>query len=119
MFQALLEKVKGNNLLIKLLTGTIVAQIFGVILAPLMMRIYDPVDFSSLGIFRSTVVIVSVVGCLKFDRSIILPKFLKESYALSHISIFISLSFFALFTLILTFFSEQVVSLFGLELIEP
>ena len=54
--------------------GSIFAQLVGVILAPIISRLYGPDAFGEFSLFLSIVTILEVVVCLKYDMAIVLPQ---------------------------------------------
>ncbi len=53
--------------------GTAMAQAIGVLVLPLITRLYTPADFSVLAVYSSILVIVAGVACLRLDSAIPLP----------------------------------------------
>jgi O-antigen/teichoic acid export membrane protein len=87
--------------ILKLATGSIVAQGIAVLLAPIITRIYAPEMIGTAALFVSIVAVVSVVSCLRYELSILLPEFNIEAanlLAICFISI-ISISFFSILIL--------------------
>jgi O-antigen/teichoic acid export membrane protein len=54
-----------------LITGSAIAQLLSVALAPLFSRLYAPEDFGYLATFMSLLTGLSVVVCLRFDAAIV------------------------------------------------
>ncbi|NQZ78032.1 MAG: oligosaccharide flippase family protein [Ekhidna sp.] len=82
MFQRLLEKLRKlfkeksffSSILI-LLTGNGLAQLIGLIIAPLLARLYSPEDFGIFGFFSGLVAILAILSTLKLDQAVIIaPK---------------------------------------------
>ena len=59
---------------LKLVTGSIIAQSIGILLAPLFTRIFTPEAFGLYALFTSITGIISVIICLRYELSIMLPK---------------------------------------------
>lgn len=57
-----------------LVTGTAVAQIVSIISSPIITRLYGPEAFGLVAIFMSITGIFAVIGCLRYEVAIILPK---------------------------------------------
>lgn len=64
---------------LKLVSGTAVAQILTVASAPLITRLYGPEAFGLLALFVSIVNILLVISCLRYELAIMLPKEDKEA----------------------------------------
>jgi len=60
--------------IIKLISGNIIAQIIGIILIPILTRVYSPEDFGVFQLFLSISSILVVFSCLSYQLAIMLPK---------------------------------------------
>jgi O-antigen/teichoic acid export membrane protein len=58
----------------KLATGSILAQISGVLLAPVILRMFDAKDIGMLNLFNQAVAFFMVFSVLRLDRAIVLSK---------------------------------------------
>lgn len=72
-----------------LLTGQALAQMFPILLAPILTRLYMPADYGMLDLVISIVSIVASVACGKYEQAIMLPEDETASYRLTLLSIFI------------------------------
>lgn len=59
---------------LKLASGTAVSQLIGVLAAPLIAHLFAPSSFGTLAIFGSTVGIISVISCFRYEVAIYLPE---------------------------------------------
>lgn len=59
---------------LKLLSGTVIAQIIVFLASPVISRLFTPNNLGEFALFSSVVSIFSVVICLRYDLAIILPK---------------------------------------------
>ncbi|MGB9176571.1 MAG: oligosaccharide flippase family protein [Methanoregula sp.] len=59
---------------LKLVSGSIIAQILGILLIPVITRIYSPDDFGVYQLFLSISGILVAFSCLSYQLSIMLPK---------------------------------------------
>jgi lipopolysaccharide exporter len=59
---------------LKLATGTIITQIIGILLIPLITRLYSPNDFGVFQLFLSISGILISFSCLAYQFAIMLPK---------------------------------------------
>ncbi len=64
---------------LKLVTGTTIAQIVGFIASPLVARLYGPEAFGLLAIFTSISSIIGVIACMRYELAIMLPKGEREA----------------------------------------
>lgn len=86
------------NDVLTLMSGTTFAQILTILAAPLLTRLYGPEEFGLWSLFLSMAGIVSIVICLRYDISIMLPESNEEASNLLILSLIIAciLSFFTL-----------------------
>lgn len=70
---ALRQTSFGRDVL-KLVSGTTLAQIITILAAPLLTRLYAPEAFGLLALFISMTSILGVVACLRYELSIMLPE---------------------------------------------
>ncbi|MCJ7443899.1 MAG: oligosaccharide flippase family protein [Methanotrichaceae archaeon] len=56
-----------------LASGTVIAQAIAIIALPILTRLYTPDTFGLLALFLSITSIISVVACLRYELSIMLP----------------------------------------------
>ena len=70
----------------KLLSANIIAQVIGIIIYPLLTRMYSPEDFGLLNLFLSIAGVLIILSTLEWYNAIVLPQYEKESCAVVHIS---------------------------------
>jgi O-antigen/teichoic acid export membrane protein len=75
----------GNVL--KLVTGSVFAQGLGVLVAPIVTRLFAPEAFGVAAFFVSITGIIGVVVCLRYELSIMLPKTEEEAANLLGVSL--------------------------------
>ncbi len=81
---------QGNSFardVLKLVSGTAVAQLLGILASPILTRLYTPDAFGVLAIFTSIVSILGVVACLRYELSIMLPDSDEEAANLFAVSL--------------------------------
>lgn len=62
------------NNIVKLMSGSMIAQFIGILLFPIISRIYSPSDFGVFQLFISISSILVIVSCFTYHLSIMLPK---------------------------------------------
>lgn len=67
-------------------SGNAVAMVLPFILAPLISRIYEPEDFAGFELFVRIMSLVAIVGSLRLDLAILLPKDKEEALAIVRLS---------------------------------
>lgn len=86
--------------MLKLVSGTILAQIISVVITPFLTRLYTPDAFGIVAPFTSIVNLFSIIVCMRYDLAIMLPENDEEAANLLGISIgwAVLLSLFTLLT---------------------
>ena len=99
---------KGDVL--RLVTGTVLAQAIGILAAPILTRLYEPEAFGLAALFTSFTGIISVLACMRYELSIVLPDSDQEAANLMGVSI--------LFSLLVAIFTVPIVWLGGQTLLQ-
>jgi O-antigen/teichoic acid export membrane protein len=89
----------------KLITGSVLAQGLGVLVAPIVTRLFAPEAFGVAALLASITGIIGVIACLRYELSIMLPKTDEEAANLFGLSLF--------FVLIITGISALIIFLAG------
>ena len=76
---------------LKLTTGTSIAQAITVLSAPLLTRLYAPEAFGILALFISITGILGVIACMRYELSIMRPESDQEAANLMGVSLGFSL----------------------------
>jgi len=90
----------GN--VIKLASGTALAQVINVIASPFITRLYGPEIFGIFGMITTIVGLLLPLATLTYVNAVVLPKEDSEAIQLSHLSIKITLVFLAAISLFFT-----------------
>lgn len=64
---------------LKLVSGSVIAQLIGLLITPITTRLYTPEDFGILQLFLSISTILVAFAAFSYDRAILLPKEDDES----------------------------------------
>lgn len=59
---------------LKLVTGTTLAQVIAVLASPLITCLYGPEAFGFLALFASITSIIGVIACMRYEMAILLPQ---------------------------------------------
>jgi O-antigen/teichoic acid export membrane protein len=102
-----------------LVGGTAVAQLITVLALPLLTRIYTPDDFSVLSVYVSTLGVISIAACLRFEIAIPLPQQDRDSANLLALALCSSTGIAALSALAVALFHVQIVDLVAQPKLEP
>ncbi len=95
----------------KLLSANVVAQVIGLIIYPILTRVYAPEDFGLLNLFLSIGNVLIVLSVADYYYAIVLPKQEKDGIALTHVSLLILL-ITTLLVGVSVLFSEKISILF-------
>lgn len=72
---------------LKLVSGTTIAQVIGILVTPLLTRLYVPEAFGVLALFTSITSILGVIACMRYELAIMLPENDEEAANLLGISL--------------------------------
>lgn len=98
-----LIKSAGVRNFAKLLSANVVAQVIGLIVYPILTRIYSPEDFGLLNLFLSIGNVLVVLSLADYYYAIVLPKQEKDATALAHVSLLLLIQTVILVTLSVVF----------------
>ncbi|MBW1938542.1 MAG: oligosaccharide flippase family protein [Deltaproteobacteria bacterium] len=91
MIRSFLHAIRQNGFIAnisKLMSGTVIAQAIGLLITPILTRIYAADAFGEAALFMSISSIIGVVVCLKYELAIVIPKEDDEAAALFGVSFF-------------------------------
>jgi len=71
----------------KLAGGTVLAQVLGFLVAPILTRLYSPEMFGTAAIFSAIVTLIGLFACLRYEFAIMLPKSDEEAVNLLAVSL--------------------------------
>jgi len=69
----------------KLLSANVIAQALGVLVYPVLTRLYGPEDFALLSLFTSIVGVLTLISTAEYQYSIVLPKKDSQARSLVHL----------------------------------
>jgi O-antigen/teichoic acid export membrane protein len=96
---------------IKLVSGTTIAQLITVLTAPIISRLFSPEAFGVWNVFTSLVTIIAVVICLRYEFAIVLPEDDEDAANLVGLCVLIALGISLLVSLYLLIFGHPLVDL--------
>ncbi|MDP1578750.1 MAG: oligosaccharide flippase family protein [Candidatus Didemnitutus sp.] len=82
----------SRNVLV-ILTGTIAAQAIGILVSPVLTRLYDPADFGVYALFVSLTALLGSVVCARYEYAITLPAEHRQGLALLALCTLIAFGF--------------------------
>ena len=115
-----MQFLKGKSQYVKnisiLVGGSSLAQLLIVLSSPILSRIYNGEDYGLYGTYISIGIILVGVMTFRYDQAIVLEKDDADSMLLAKASIFFSVIVFILCFVVLWFFSDEIIDLFGLNI---
>lgn len=96
----------------KLLSANVVAQAIGLLVYPVLTRLYAPDDFGLLNLFLSIGGILALLATAEYQYAIVLPKDDKKAQSIMQVGIFISL-IITMLVLLSVPFSQPIAALFN------
>ncbi|WKB82828.1 oligosaccharide flippase family protein [Cellulophaga lytica] len=96
-----------------LISGTAIAQLIPLLIAPILSRIYTPEDFGRLALYLSIVQILGSIANGRYELAIILPKEKEKGVQLTILSILITICLSIVFLVITLFFSLEIALALG------
>lgn len=101
----------------KLLSANIIAQAVGMLIYPLLTRMYEPADFTLLTLFLTIANAILIVSTADLQYAIPLPKKEEGAYALTG-AIVVTLSLTVSMTMIACLFCDKIAMFFGINELE-
>jgi O-antigen/teichoic acid export membrane protein len=102
-----------------LVSGTTIAQIISIASAPLITRLYGADAFGLSALFSSLVGTISVIACLRYELTIMLPKTDEEAANLLALSLFITSVISLTLIPIIWLFGDDLASLVNASGLQP
>ena len=106
-----LIKSSGVRNFAKLLSANVVAQVIGLVVYPILTRIYTPEDFGMLNLFLSISGVLTILATAEYYNAIVLPKEESESISVVHVCICLLLLMVG-FTGVSVCFSHEIAMVF-------
>lgn len=109
----LLERLKKSSLVKNVMTlslGTVISQLIGILLSPILARIFSPADYGLWGIFSSTALICAIFITGRYEVAILRPK--KDSDALNLVRLCLIICLGSLIILSVGFIGGKVLGFF-------
>ena len=107
-----LIKSAGVRNFAKLLSANVVAQVIGLIVYPILTRIYSPEDFGLLNLFLSIGGVLTLISIAEYQYAVVIPKEEKNAIALFQGG-FLLLVLCTVVLIFSVFFSSSISSLFN------
>ena len=96
----------------KLLSANIVAQVIGLLIYPIVTRLYAPEDFGLMNLFISIANVIVIIATAEFQYAVVLPKEDKKAVSVMHVGLF-CLSLVTFLVTLSIFCRKQIAMLFN------
>lgn len=90
--------------------GTAFAQALGVMVLPIITRLYSPEDFALFAVYASILGILAVAACLRFEIAIPLPEKNEDAISLFILALLSNICITVLLAVIIYFFQEFILT---------
>jgi lipopolysaccharide exporter len=93
---------------IKLFSATLLGQVLGILVTPVLTRLYSPADFGIYQLFFSIVSIIAIISCFSYNSAIMLPKKDEDAANIVILCLFLIVITSVLSTIFLVLFSGYI-----------
>ncbi|WP_342677121.1 lipopolysaccharide biosynthesis protein [Methanofollis sp. UBA420] len=93
---------------LKLVSGSVIAQAAGVLLIPVISRLYTPDDFGVFQVFLSIAGILAIISCFSYHLAIMLPREDEDAANLAVLSVVLVVATSAVSGAVLLIFAENI-----------
>ena len=97
-----------------LFSGSLIAQLIGFGVVPILSRIYNPEDFGALGLFNSMVAIIAVFSGLRYEMAIVVEDNREKAKGLTQLSMIWNLIIGILLLLLIVLAKDWIATQFGI-----
>lgn len=96
----------------KLLSASVIVQIIGLLIYPILTRLYSPENFGMINLFLSISGVLTIFSTAEFQYSIVLPKSEERAVACFHVGFFCACAFCVILLCTIPF-SESIAQIFN------
>jgi len=96
-------------------SGTVLAQLIGILTLPIITRIYDPTEMGILAVYSSILSIAVITATLKYDFSYLLPDNEEAATNIFALCIILLILTSIIFSLAVLFAGDLLVDFLGLD----
>lgn len=104
-YNSIIKRAKNQKNFLSLLSGNVISQIIPFLIAPIIARIFTPLDFAVQANFIALIMLISSVAALRYEVAIVLPRNHRKARAIATLS-FILIIFFSIFSNVLLFLKD-------------
>lgn len=115
----LLPRSEFSRNVVKLMTGTTIAQAIPMAISPILTRLYTPRDFGVFALFVSVTSIFSAIANGRYELAIMLPQEDEDALNIAALSLFIATCLSFCLLLAVVFGNDVIANLLGSDDIGP
>jgi O-antigen/teichoic acid export membrane protein len=115
MIQRLKPKTEFSRNVLKLMTGTTIAQAIPISITPILTRMYTPEDFGLLALFVAITSTFGVIANGRFELAILLPEKDEDAVNIGALGLLIALFFSAILLVLVILFNNEIKNILGSE----
>lgn len=93
IFSVLKRHTEFIRNVLTLFTGSISARLIGLLLLPVVARLYSPADFGVAALFVAIVAVLSVISSLCYEQAIVLPQDDRDADSLTVVAAIVLIAF--------------------------
>ena len=101
---------------LKLMSGTIFAQIITIAISPILTRLYTPAEFGIFAVFFSIVTTLGVIVNGRYELAIVLPKRDRDAIHLVRLAFRINVFVCSLMLALILFFNSEISSILSVDI---
>lgn len=101
--------------MLKLVSGSVIAQFITFVISPILTRIYAPDEFGIFSIYSSILLILISIGSLRLETTIVIAKDETEAINMLYVSLFICFIISTILFILLFLFNERLMSIINIK----
>ncbi|RYY79810.1 MAG: translocase [Moraxellaceae bacterium] len=99
--------------------GTAFAQALGVLVLPIITRLYSPAEFALFAVYASILGILAVAACLRFEIAIPLPEKNEDALSLFILAVLSNITITTLLIIVIFFFQDPILEVIQQPQLKP
>ncbi|MBR4329519.1 MAG: oligosaccharide flippase family protein, partial [Candidatus Riflebacteria bacterium] len=103
----------------RLVGGTVIAQIIGIITIPIISRFFGPEAYGTAALFTSITSVIAVICCWRYELAIVIPEKDEEAVSVFLVSLFATLITTGLTLFLTVFYSDTLFKILNSENLLP
>jgi len=111
-YNSIIKRAKSQKNFLSLLSGNVISQIIPFLIAPIITRIFTPIDFAVQANFIALIMLISSVAALRYEVAIVLPRNHRKARAIASLS-FILIIIFSLLSNVLFFLKDFITQVYN------